>query len=98
MAIENKKGKITPIAASSATSFVRTSISLSHIVAMPMMAAPMISNGDDRSCVTENANTMPKRIVCVMESATIDMLRNTKNAPGSVHVIATITAIICIST
>ena len=45
----------------------------------------------------KNASTIPSNMVWVIESAIMDILRSTKNTPGSAQATATITAMSCIS-
>ncbi len=91
-AIEKSSGKMIPIAESSTTRRVFTSISVSQTVMTPTAAAPVIKRGDDMSPVAKNARTIPSRIVWVIESDIIAIFRSTRKAPGSAHDTEMITA------
>ena len=97
MAIENRRGKMMPIDASSLTSPVLCIISVSHTVPTPTKVAPTSRNGEFKSSVIKKASTMPRNTVCVMASAIMDMRRNTRKTPGMAHAMDTAMAMSNIS-
>ena len=57
----------------------------------------MSSQGEFKFSVARNAMTIPKNTVCVIASATMDILRSTRNTPGKAHANAANIAIRIIS-
>ena len=86
-----------PTDASSAKRRVRHNNSDSQTVKIPVAAAPRTNKGEVRSFVKKKAATMPKRTVCVMASAVIDIRLKTKNTPGMLQATETTVIIESIS-
>ena len=84
-----RNGNTSPMAASFPTSLERFTVSMREIASTPLAAAPIIRKGDERSPTRKNASIIPSRIEWLTASVIMDILRSTRNVPGTAQEAAT---------